>query len=110
MRPRIVVICTLLREHPYPRSAGRREFCADCRSRVWLSETSIDACRAEDARALAVCAPCARVRLAGDEEAEFLETSAASVREAAEALGVSEAEARRIGERWVDEWRAGRRP
>lgn len=107
MKERVVVICTLVRDGPSATPCAR-EFCADCRARVWLSEITREQCRDLDVRPLPVCVACGRVRIAGDEEAEFVETTSATVRAVAKERGCSEEEARRIADFWVDEWRAGR--
>lgn len=108
MKPRIVVVCVLVRDHPDACGEATREFCAECRARVWLSETSKAACREHDARALPMCGACARAGMDDRETIVFLEATVETVREAAEALGISEDEARRLGERYAEDWRAGR--
>lgn len=108
MKPRIVVVCVLVRDHPEPYGEATREFCDGCRDRVWLSETSKAACREHDARALPMCGSCARAGMGEQETIVFLEATAETVREAAEALGISEDEARRLGAQYAEDWRAGR--
>jgi hypothetical protein len=108
-REPVLVVCMLLRDYEpgHVFNAGRREFCHGCRSRVWLSQSSIDAVLAIDHRPLASCPACARAAMTTDDEVEFLEATEASVLEGAAALGIEPDEAREIARAYVEAWRRG---
>lgn len=108
-RDPVLVVCMLLREYEpgHVFGCGRREFCQGCRSRVWLSQTSIDAVLAIDHRPVASCPACARAAMSEGDEVEFLEATEASVLEGAVALGIEPDEARRIAAAYVEAWRRG---
>lgn len=108
-RDPVLVVCLLVRDlaPEGPAGPGRREFCAGCRSRVWISQTSIDAAHAADGKPLPYCAPCARLAMSPDQEAEFLAASDAAIREVAAARGITEDEARSLADDYLAAWRRG---
>lgn len=106
MRERLVVICVLVRDHPHASAPSRREFCADCRSRVWLSDSTRDGILEQDARPLPVCADCARIRRAESAEPIDIAVSDSDVARAAAAAGISLEAARAIVEEHLARWRA----
>lgn len=102
MREPMVVVCTLVRDSPEAVGPARREFCSECKSRVWLSLSSVEAAAGLDRRAQAMCVACARCLMTPEDEAAFLEDACEQVALAARALGVDPA---RAVAAYLDDWR-----